>query len=363
MALYLANDGVTPVTTHSMLKTFRNCPREAYYKYALRLQPKMLSTPLTRGSWIHALLEVHYKGGNWKKEHKRWTHRFNTKYLDEEKEYLGYNLPDDIYRLMQSYFWHYADDPWEVLETEMLVEALLPNGHLFRGKVDLLIRDSWGDTWAVDHKSHKRLPNWDFRMFDEQSTLYSWALGELGYNIKGFTWNYLSTAGITVPKVVIAGDRFYKGAGGNSDYPSYLKAMKAHGFLEQKKGKDRFTPLVDVTQRELMRAELKRLKDQRWSPDMTQTSPHFRRDQIAKTSDLTRRVLAGVVRTSEAMHSYDFTDPDSIERNVNICKSYLCHYRNLSLGDLINGDSQMTQKREYQTGDPLAYYGEEEETL
>lgn len=342
-----------PVTTHSMLKTFRGCHREAYYKYALRLQPKRLSKPLTRGKWIHDLLDVHYKGGDWRMQHKRWCRKF-SQLFDEEKDMLG-ELPVEVEQLMDSYFWHYANDEWEVLDTELLVEAELPNGHIFRGKVDIVIRNQYDEVWAGDHKSHKRLPDWDFRMLDEQSTLYSWALGEMGRPVKGFFWNYITTGAINPPRVTLDGKRFYKNDS-TFDYPTLRKAVMG---ARSRFGDD----WPQGEERARVKALLASLKAQRFDPmNPVQTSPWFRRDYLTKTDPLVERVLAGVVRTSDDMHSYDFTNPDSIERSIGTCKSFMCHYKSLNIADLVTGHSDMVQAREYTHEDPLAYYnGEGEE--
>lgn len=92
MALYANEEGV-PVTTQSMIKTFLNCPREAYYKYVLELRPKVSGKALEIGKWMHTLLEAYYKGEDWEQEHALLTSRYN-KLFDEEKEDLG-NLPVD----------------------------------------------------------------------------------------------------------------------------------------------------------------------------------------------------------------------------------------------------------------------------
>ena len=86
------------------------------------------------------------------------------------------------------------------------------------------------------------------------------------------------------------------------------------------------------------------------------TSPFFRRDILEKKQDLIDRVLKSVDRTSVSMHSYDFTDRDSVERDINACKGFFCSYKSLSMADLVNGDSSMTRKREYIEHDPLAYH-------
>ena len=140
MALYETEDG-RPITTQSMIKTFRMCPREAMYKYHDRLKPKIVSKPLTRGKWVHSLLEEHYKGGDWRIPHAQLTAQF-SKLFDEEKEHLG-DLPRELDLLMESYFWHYGDPKykdhrWTVHEVEKLIEADMPSGHLFRGKVDMI---------------------------------------------------------------------------------------------------------------------------------------------------------------------------------------------------------------------------------
>lgn len=359
MVLYLADDGVTPVTTQGMIKTFRSCPREALYKFHLRLQPRRLSQPLTRGKWMHALLQAYYEGRNWKDEHRIWVSRFN-KIFDEEKERLG-DLPRECSRLMYGYLWHYGNSAfseyqWTVHEVELVVEAYLPNGHLFRGRLDLLVEDDFG-LWVVDHKTHKRLPDWDSRMLDEQSPLYIWACHQMGIPVRGFIWNYICTAGIDEPKLLVNHTRFHK-RDGDADYPTYVKAIRA----AKEEYPDVF--LRNEADKEIVRAELTRLKAQRWEPGAIPTSPHFRRDTIEKDTGLINRVLAGAVRTSNRMHEYDFSDVDAVERNVNTCqKAFLCSYQSLSLGDLINGDSSMTAKREYMVGDPLAYYDGEENHL
>lgn len=341
-----------------MMKTFRNCPKETFYKYVLRLQPKTLSKPLTRGKWFHDLLEHFLLGEDWRLVHKKWCGRY-SKMFDEEKEKLG-DLPTELEQLMLSYIWHYKLDEWEVIDTELLVEAPLPNGHLFRGKVDLLIRDGYGDLWAGDHKTHKRLPDWDFRMLDEQSTLYTWALRKNRVPVKGFFWNYITTEAISVPQLVKKGDRFYRRAGslGRTDYPTLVRTLRDIGALEGNK----LTDVLNEDERARIRMDLKQLRDARFDPASTlpQTSPFFRRDYLVKTPDLIDRVIETTVRTSDEMHSYDFSTPSNVPRNITACKGFMCHYRSLVISDLVTGDSSNVQMREYTHGDPLAYYDDDD---
>lgn len=345
-----------PVTTQSMIKTFRMCPREAMYKYHERLSPKIHSVPLTRGKWIHSILETFYMGQDWKPVHKKMVNDF-SKLMDEEKEYLG-DLPREIDLLVASYFWHYGDpevmgSEWEVLEVEKLIEAIMPNGHLFRGKVDMLVMID-GEIWIVDHKTHKRLPNWAHRMFDEQSTGYVWAARQMGIPVKGFIWNYITTTGFPKYPVLKDGSSFYaKAWTADTTYVAFNRALKAakaeHG--------DAFLNTPEL--RAKAKARLAELKEDRWKgPDVLPTSPYFRRDVLEKDDDLIERTLKSMMRTSDNMHSYDFSDPDCVERDIRSCEGFFCSFKDLSMADLVQGDSARLKKLNYKSQDPLAYHGD-----
>jgi hypothetical protein len=352
MALYETDEG-RPITTQSMIKTFRMCPREAMYKYHDRLKPKKVSKPLTRGKWLHSLLEEHYKGGDWKIPHKQLTAKF-SQLFDEEKEHLG-DLPRELDILMRSYFWHYgdpefADRQWKVHEVEKLIEADMPSGHLFRGKVDMIVEDEFG-LWLVDHKSHGRLPDWEYRMLDEQSTLYTWAARENGIPVRGFIWNYLSTSSLPKYPVLKNGKQFYSTAlKAESTAVAFKMAIDKAKLEYPEFGKD-------PDYQKALRTRMDELKRDRWKgPDVLPTSPYFRRDILEKEDELIERVLKSVDRTSRNMHAYDFTDRDSVERNVSACNGFMCSYKSLSMADLVTGDSTMTRKRDYIEHDPLAYH-------
>lgn len=360
MPLYETPEG-RPITTQSMIKTFRMCPREAMYKYHDRLQPKQVSKPLTRGKWAHSLLEEHYKGGDWKIPHAKLRLKF-AQLFDEEKEHLG-DLPRELDVLMESYFWHYGDPKykghrWKVHEVEKLIEADMPGGHLFRGKVDMIVEDDFG-LWLVDHKTHGRMPDWAYRMLDEQSTLYTWAARENGIPVRGFIWNYLSTAGFPKYNVLKNGKQFYaQSLGAESTAVALKKAIDRVRSEVDDKGGLKYPDFgKDPEYAAALRARMNELKQDRWQgPDAMPTSPYFRRDVLEKSDGLIQRVLKSVDRTSKSMHAYDFTDRDSVERDVNACKGPFCSYKSLSMADLVTGDSRMTRKRDYIEHDPLAYH-------
>lgn len=339
-----ANDGQgARISTHSMLKTFRTCPKQAEYKYVHRLKPKRLGSPLKRGTWVHSLLEIHGKGGDWRDMHDRYTHEFNQLF-DEEKDFYG-DMPNEILTIMKSYMWHYKDDPWEWIDNEFQLEAKLPDGTVYRGKVDGLVRNAFG-LWIVDHKTHKTLPDSNFRLLDAQSALYLWAARENGMEIQGFIWNYIKWKAPSTPQLLKDGSRFSKSVT-DYDYPTYVRAIK--------KAKAENPSFAITTE---MRAEAERLKNQRFEHGKPQTSNFFRRDTLEKSDEMIERVLQGNYTTSLRMHDYDFSNPDQVERNVsNNCK-FSCSFIDLCTAELMGANTRPLIKQNYKVGDPNDYYND-----
>src|SRR5690349_17211158 len=107
MAVYFDESVGKHITTHSMIKKFRECPQQAKYAYIDRLKPRMLSTPLKRGTWMHYLLEEHHAGRDWEAMHQSLCVKYNELF-DEEKDFYG-DLPRECRALMEAYIWHYKD--------------------------------------------------------------------------------------------------------------------------------------------------------------------------------------------------------------------------------------------------------------
>lgn len=330
--LYVNDDGV-PIVTQSMLKTFLECPRKTKYKYADRLKPKMQAKPLKRGNWIHTLLEHHYRGDDWREPHRALSLRYDELF-DEEKDILG-DLPDEIGKIMRSYFWHYENDlDWEVLEVEFTIETELPGVGLYRGRIDLLVNTPYG-VYAVDHKSHRTLPNLDFRLRDAQSALYIWALRRLGYDVQGFIWNYIK---YSAPRPV----RFNKNGTvskrqGETTYDTAYRSIKAQG-REPRDYRDILAPL----------------RRQRYVHGAVQLSPFFKRSTLEKDDDMLAQAIREATHTSKRMNRYPFTRPEYVERN-NTRSCDWCQYRDLCSVELFGGNVQQVL-RGFRQGDPLEYY-------
>lgn len=339
-----AKDGEGAViSTHSMLKTFRRCPKQAEYKYVHRLKPKRLGSPLKRGTWVHSLLEAFHTGQDWKAVHAALSHQFSLLF-DEEKDFYG-DMPTEIYRVMQSYIWHYQKDPWEWLDAEFQLEAELPDGTIYRGKVDGMIRNQFG-TWLVDHKTHKTLPKLNFRLLDAQSALYLWAARENGLKVNGFIWNYIRWKAPSTPKLLVKGDRISDSAV-DTDYPTFVRALKKYKAE---------SPGFQIRPKDRQLAEY--LKGQQYEFGKPQTSDFFRRDVLEKDDDMLNRVLMGNFHTSLRMHDYDFSNPDAVERVVERSCEFSCNYVDLCTAELMGANTRPLIRNNYTVGDPNDYYND-----
>lgn len=349
LELYM-EDGVE-ITTHSMLKMFGHCENATFYKYVERLKKRIANErdlPLRRGTWMHRLLEVHYAGGDWKKEHALLTAQF-SELFDEEKDALG-DLPNECKMLMRSYMWHYGADKsdpmhgWNVLGTEMTLECPWPDGRgMYRGRIDVMVEDEYG-LWIVDHKTHKQLPDFTFRLLDWQSALYIWAAREMGYDVQGFIWNYIRTKAPSWPQLAYAGkaNERLSTAALDTDYPTYYLGVKAMNRLDD--------PVAI--------AKLHQLKTQRWAHGKPQTSPFFRRETLEKDDAMLARVVGAAMRKRDQMREYDWSDRDTVGRISGDRACRWCDYNKLCVTELFGGNARIIRKTEFRIGDPLDYYNE-----
>lgn len=339
------------VVTHSLLKTFLKCPREALYKYHDLLKPRLKdSQPLERGSWFHDLLEHYYlarleggtpEGTPTPAERQSKLSADYSELLDEEQEKLG-DLPVEMRRLFNGYLWHYRkDESWKIHEVEMKVEAELPNGMQYQGKIDMLIEDEWG-LWCVDHKTHKVLPGADYRYRDKQSILYIWALRQCGIPVQGFIWNYVVPKAPSPLKFKVRGGLYAKQP--LTDYPTALRGIKAAG--------------LDPNEPELKEI-LTRLKNVRYHPDEIQASPVFRRDRLEKHDDMIDRTVLEATHTAQRFADYSWDERDTVER-VNDRSCNWCSYRFICTAELIGANADNVARQMYKKADPFAYYNEKD---
>lgn len=343
MTLYI-DDG-RKIVTQSMIKTMRRCPRRYYYKYIRRLKPREFSKPLTKGKWMHSLLEAHYSGEDWKKVHKRLVQKY-YELMEEERENLG-DLPGECYRLMRGYVWHYSAETLNVKGVEIKLEAEMPGGIIFRIRMDLMAEDEHG-LLIIDHKNMKALPDFNDRVMDVQSPMYVWTARENGLDVYTFEWNYLRTGGLKIPDVLKSGEKLARWDSCDIDYPTAVEAIKLHD--------------VPVAPH---REKLRMLKAQRFVPGAPQTSSYFRRESLERTDVMLSIAATSTLHTAKRIDSYPWHQDKAIERVFDRSCRW-CEYRHVCMAEFSRGEGNIPNamiSSRYTEADPMAYYQDENEDL
>lgn len=339
--LYWDDEAQAWISTHSMLKTFRRCPKQAAYKYVERLKPKYLGRPLRLGTWMHELEDFHAKGGDWREKHDQMRQDVWAPMFDEEKDSCG-DLPGDAEKLMLSYLWYYKDDDFKVLESEFVLEAELPDGSIYRAKIDWLIENQFG-LWIVDHKWHARLPSQYYRILDSQSADYVWAALKNGIPVQGHIWNYGRSKPASTPELTKTG-LIGRWASMDTDYPTMARFFKEH-----------FDGKIPPRYQEKMR----RLKAQRYREGTPQTSSLFFRSVLERRGETLSQVARELYHTHTRMHDYPWDRPNIIERVPDRSCDFMCSYTDLCMGELHSGSRPIGWQKRYKVGDPMDYYNDD----
>lgn len=261
----------------SRIRLFRKCQKAYSFRYdyaaeyggdpTQELVPRLSKEGFYRGTWMHMLLQVHHrlwaddkevvikipKGRaiteltvtSWEEAHAALTFEFEQLF-EEERELLG-DMPDNCGRLFEAYlrFWNKDSDRYTVAKlhdgtpaVEFIVELPLTKWGIadpFKGQIDTLVEDNeLGGLWIWDHKWVKTVPSPDERMMSPQSLMYAWAMRKLGYDIRGFLFNYGRTKAPTIPHVLMGKGPKHGTLSTaqkiDSDFTTYLQAIKdLHG--------------------------------------------------------------------------------------------------------------------------------------
>lgn len=312
--------------SNSKLKQYNRCKLAYHYKFERNLAPNVTAKPLKRGSWLHLLLEAHYRDGDWKKQWKELKAEYDRMF-DEEKDAYG-DLPNECKRIMQSYVFHWKEEDakltWIALEDE--VEVKLPHGHTLVFRFDGVVEDEWG-RWLVEHKSHASIPGDDYRFLDVQAKRYVWGLNKDGRygDITGILWNYLRTKPPTIPQLLKNGTLSKRKI--DSDYYTVYKAIKNYG-LDPKEHRD----------------VLLRLKG---------ANNYFRRERVPAPIKVVERLVKEAVVTADEI-AKGVKPVRSIERSCDWCS-----FKSLCITDLYGGDSDFLVKNNYHTREKGEYYADE----
>jgi len=321
-----------PITiSQSAIKAWRRCKRQYYYKHIEELESRLPGLPLKRGNWLHSLLAVHYKGGDWEIEHRKLTRQFKKLFL-EEREFYG-DLPDQAERMMKAYLYHWRDqdEDWEILHVEETFEVISDSGDTFSFKPDLVIVEkSTGHIGCWDHKSTKGLPDADWRIQDLQSGLYPWGLRLAGLDVDYFGFNYIRTKVPTTPHINLDGS--ISKAKLDTDYYTLAAFLKEYYADEWPK----IPPEWKI--------RLRTLKvDNRY----------FKRSRVNKTGPVENRLVQEMDYTSQEIESYlefakDMPDADPWTRTMIMSCDWDCDFHDLCMVELLGGDGKFMRRSKYQ---------------
>jgi hypothetical protein len=341
-----------------MVSGFVECPRETYYGIILGLRPRIEKRPLTRGTWVHSLLEEMGNGGDWRALHAELAAKAETETFEEETA----GLARECYNIALSYEWVHRDAVLMPVAMEITVERPMFRGKvLYRGRIDVIWIDEMGDVWLGDHKTHATLPDWRYRELAFQHYSYLWAVAQapeykkLRYKgkplpqPKGFIYDYCKTGSIGTPTLTQKGkiSRVVKPTG--TTYPVFREWLIENHMMTVIKGKD-LLAIEDPAERAYVEEFLVALKQRDYS-DL------FRRDKMVFSPEQAERQRKAFVTSARRLLTYKWDDPDCVERNLHACSGYMCNYKDLTVADLMHGTSEIEQRTRYvTTRDPLDYY-------
>lgn len=243
--------------SYSQLNTFKRCRQKWYYNYVRGLVPKKRVAKIELGKYGHALLEAYYRGEDLEQASEEYWQE-NTEGMFDEELIEFQEVKEDAEYLVNRYIKHYEHLKDEYIihsvEGKFRVPILTPQGNRsmtdFRGIFDLIVEDSSGGIWLVDHKFtsidlDKYAEN---LVLDEQANYYLWALSQiLGADvIEGIIFNLIRSKLPTIPRVLKNGE-LSKAKNIDTDVETYLQAIKDNNLdvndyrdiLEEIKQRDR----------------------------------------------------------------------------------------------------------------------------
>lgn len=223
--------------SNSRVKKWNSCKRAHHYAFNEKIEKKAAPAPLYKGKIIHECIEDMIYGRDWNQTLEKYIEEYN-KMFEEEKEQYG-DLPNDLRTILQGYEKHYKDDGLTYLElngkkaehdfaieisrepclhcdgkgyddnTKEACQKCGGKGErpLFLvGKIDAVAQDKQGRVWLVEHKSFKNLPSEDFRWTNQQATLYTWVMPQIGFpKPAGVIWDYIRTKVPAKPELLKSG--------------------------------------------------------------------------------------------------------------------------------------------------------------
>lgn len=305
--------------SNSRVKTFRGCHYAHYLKYVEGLTKKQKAGALRRGSAIHECLEAYNSGKSWRKPFKEFKADFYENTFEEERLELG-DLPGMVEELMENYAYYYEQvkpEDYEYLYNEFHFELPLTEGVLIEGYIDAIVKDSSGKILTVEHKTYKRDPGRDFIIFNPQSAIYNWALGQLGSEPGGTIWDIIKAK--------------------KPSYPTLLKSGKLS------KAKLDSTPYSVKKGIKLLGLDP---KDYREFIDSHNYESYFTRELIRYNKQTTSSIIEDLINTAK-----EIRDRGEKLRDKNLGKDCTwCQFKDICQAEILGLDTEYIINKVYEKG-------------
>lgn len=333
-------------TSYSSINTYQRCPKKAYYRMVMDIQPKRRATALFNGINGHEFLKVFFLGlqaGETKEE--AWSavidaasyltaearkYTFDDELLDAEKEI------DSMLQIIKRYIDQYVED-WEILHVEEEFLILLDSGRVITFTPDLVVRDRNGFVWIIDHKTTSGLPEGGLPFGDTQALLYYAGVKSLYPETRGFIFNRIRKKIPTQPRLTKTGKvRVADLARIDTTYEVLRDWLKENAPAL----------LSDP-------AHQRRLAELRDQPDK-----FFWTEQIITNDETVDNILKDVdfvlaqMETSAKVGHY----PRNLQENHSYMSCSKCPYRSLCKAELLGWDVQPLLEEDFEPADPKNPY-------
>jgi len=175
------------ILTASEITAWKTCRKRWWFNYDQCLQPLVPAKPLSYGSAVHEILAAYYS--------RKPLPHFSLEGWGEEEKFTV----KEINCLIDAYI---KRDPFRkkfqpvAIEEEFILKVPSPKGYRSKrfqlaGKIDLLLKDKWGNLWLVDHKTSKKALDPRWLELADQMAYYLWAKTELGSSPIGIEYNLI----------------------------------------------------------------------------------------------------------------------------------------------------------------------------
>lgn len=150
--------GPSPRGWHRLQLAAECLQKFAWERRAPQREDGELSPPLAKGSLMHLALAQHYARMRAEDRKDEWVEPAKAVDLISQLEGTEEYVPG-ILETFERYVEHYCDDAqrWKILEVEELMETWFGGKYRLTGRLDLVVEDSAGQVWAVDHKTSSRV--------------------------------------------------------------------------------------------------------------------------------------------------------------------------------------------------------------